>query len=343
MQLRSFAFVVAGAVSICLAGFESFAEESFEKIVLKGHPSWVLCVAFSPDGRTLASGGREKAIKLWSVAGDRQPIALEGNKDIFSLAFSPDGRLLAAADGDGTVKVWDLRSRPPQRVHVLKGHKGIVTCVVFSPDGKMLASAGEDTTVRLWDPSTGREEAVLKRTPLDFGRDGVRALAVSPNGKTLVAAQNDGTIAFWDRETKKERLSVRPDKRAVDCAQFSPDGKLLATADYGDSDRPDSYVRFWNPTCGTEKFRITMRATAETNSVIALAFMPDGKTLISARANHTIKLWDVATLTETRTLKGHTGMVSSLSLSPDGKTLASGSLDRTVRLWDISAANEQKE
>jgi WD40 repeat protein len=166
---------------------------------LKGHPRDLdSCarLAFSPDGRTLASGGSGGVVKLWDVATGRNLAVLPGHTaSVGAVAFSRDGRTLASGSSDGTVRVWDVADvNHPSPRHTLVGHAALVRSVALSPDGTTLASASEDGTVKLWDPVTGRERCTL------VGHDRpVRAVAFSPDGQVLASRDGGGTIRLWRR------------------------------------------------------------------------------------------------------------------------------------------------
>ncbi|NIM12875.1 MAG: hypothetical protein GTO45_12180, partial [Candidatus Aminicenantes bacterium] len=171
------------------------------------HSLAVTSVAFSPDGKTLASGSRDKTIRLWDIRTQKETATLKGHSDeVYSVAFGPDGKTLASGSKDITIRLWDIRTQ--KVTATLTGHSQNVTSVAFSPDGKTLASGSKDKTIRLWDIRTQKETAVLK----GHSR-GVTSVAFSPDGKTLASGSGgytvrlrsgDFTIRLWDIRTQKE-------------------------------------------------------------------------------------------------------------------------------------------
>ena len=274
-------------------------------------------VAFSPDGKTLASSD-DAAVRLWDVA-TRQQIGkpFGGSNGPHAVAFSPDGKTLATGSDDSTVRLWDVATHQ-QIGKPFTGFTGSVH-LAFSPDGKTLAT-GDDATVRLWNVADRQQIG----KPLT-GSTGPYSVAFSPDGKTLSTGGAGGMVQLWDVATHQQvGKPFGGSNGVVWSVAFSPDGKTLATGD------ADGAVQLWDVATHQQ-----IDSWSTGGSVFSVTFSPDGKTLAAGSNDHKAWLWDMATDQQIGTFTGSTAAVLSVAFSPDGKTLATGSGDSTVRLWKV--------
>ncbi|MEH2064197.1 MAG: hypothetical protein V7K50_18350 [Nostoc sp.] len=288
----------------------------------QGHSSSVYSVAFSPDGRMIASGSHDKTIKLWDVTAGRQIRTIQTHPDlVHSVAFSPDGRIIASGSYDKTIKLWDVTTG--RQIHTVQGHSEWVNSVAYSPDGKILASGSNNKTIKLWDVTTGGQIRTLQGH-LEW----VHSVVFSSDGKTLASGSYDNTIKLWDVKTGGQIRTLQGHSNWVWSVAFSPDGRTLASASY------DKTIKLWDVTTGGQICTLQ----AHSYLVTSVAFSPDAKTLASGSFGE-IKLWDVSTAREIYTLKGHSSYITSVAFSPDGKILASGSDDNTINIWQLASSS----
>ncbi len=292
-----------------------------------GHKDEAWSLAFSPDGRTLASGSDDTepdpTIKLWDIATGRLNRAWHGGEGTVSaLAFSPDGRILASGHlvARNNVKIWETATG--RLLTSLAGHTDRVRALAFAPDGKHLATASSDGTVRLWDGAEWRERTVLK----GHG-DTVHAVAFSPESKTLASAGNEGDVRIWDLEAAISGSDRPPrvlhDRANLTALAFAPGGKSIAVANMLGS------ITVWD----IDRNAPVRLIHSDGEELRQLAYTPDGSALAAAGLSGSIRLWDPATGQELIRLAGHRAQVNGLAFSPDGSILASCAHDGSVRMW----------
>jgi len=296
-------------------------------------------VAFSPDGKMLATGTYDGQVRLWSTAGHPIGARLLGrtgpDDDATALDFSPNGKLLATASGQGMVRLWDVATRHQigTPITATPSRSGHLASVAFSLDGKLLATGIDDfsaSRILWWDVTTHRQIG----TPLPGGA----SLAFSPDGKILAGAGNDGSTVLWDVATHRQvgaslaATTAGPANPVVSVA-FSPDGRTLATAN------SNGTVRLWK-VATHRRIGASMSAGTQVPGPASLAFSLDGKTLATTDARGHVLLWDTVTHQQTgqpiaTSTTCNTG-ISGLTFSPVTDLLATAGCDGTVRLWDIA-------
>ncbi len=294
-----------------------------ELSVQTGHAAQVVALAFTSDGKLLASGSVDHTVKIWDALAGTELRALKGHDmSVLSVAFSPDDKLIASGSADNTVKVWEVNTGAAKQT--LRGHSLYVQSVEFSPDGKLLASGSADQKVKLWDVKTGTELRTLLPNIDPNYSVGLR-VAFSRDGKTLITAGE--VVKLWEVHSGRLIRTIELDGFGpipVFPIAASPDGKVFVTG--------GKTIRVWDFTTG-EMVRSFPGDARE------LSFSRDGRTL-AGTGGLEIKTWDFNSGRELKSWEGPPQGVESVALNPDGKVLATGNYDHTVRLWDSNKADE---
>jgi WD40 repeat protein len=284
---------------------------------LRGHDSYVYPVAFSPDGKWLASGSWDNKLRLWDAATGEPCATLSQPGIVWTMAYSPDGAwLMTGSDRDDRLRILDAATGDVRKE--IRGPPGSGRFLTLSPDGRRVAATA-------FSPQ-GRVHFAVCDIESDkqlFSAEGL-ALAYSPDGRWLaVLAADDKTVLLVDARTHETVWPFRGHEKQVMAGAFSPDSRRLASCG------KDRTVRVWQINSGACQVLL-----GHTDEVFAVAFHPDGRRLATAGQDRAIWLWDLERGEEVARLPGHTVYVWSLAFSPDGSTLVSGSGDFTVRLWD---------
>ena len=303
--------------------------ESRLRGTLRGHADSALNVVYSPDGRTLATAGRDSVAKIWDVATGQELRTLRGHTSfVLDATYSPDGQRLVTSSADKTAKIWAVSTG--ELLGTLQGHTDQVWTAVYSPDGRRIATASWDKTIRVWDSTTGQMlqtfEGHTKR---------IWSVAWSPDGNSLVSASEDGTARVWDAQAPGGSgpvgLVLTGHSGQVFSAAYSPDGRFIVTSSN------DGTAKVWAADNGQELF--TLRGHRLT--VNSAVFNPAGTRIATAGFDGTAKVWDATTGEELFTLRGHTDSLTGVAWSPDGRFLATSSRDRTAKIWDATLDGER--
>ena len=283
--------------------------------ILIGHSDRVHSVTFSPDGRFLASGASDYAVRGWNVRTGQSAGTLVGNLGrVCSVVFDPDGELLASGGFDNTIRVWKLPNGEPfQILH----HSDWVFSVAFSPTGKVLASSGADMEIKLWNLETSEPIRTFSGHS-----HWILSVAFSPDGKSLVSGSADKTVKVWSLKSG-ETLRTFEHTGWVWSVAVEPEGRHLATGG------EDGTLKVWDLKTG----RLVRSVTGHSGPVLSVAISSDGRLLFSSGSDGKIKVWDLRTGEPLNILLGHPGGVGSVAPGPDGQVLASGGYDGKIKVW----------
>jgi WD40 repeat protein/serine/threonine protein kinase len=287
------------------------------------------CLAFSPDGGQLASGGANQAVKIWDMTTGKMVRTLSGHKaEVLGVAYSSDGRRLASAGADRTAKVWDLTSG--REACTLLGHAGQVCSVGFSPDGRYLATASGDHTARLWD-STGK----AIRTLSDH-TDTVHGVAFSPDSRHMTTVGEDGRLVVWDVASGQIIYSRQAPLTSLLSVAFSPDGRRLLTSgtSWG-SGRFQGEVKLWNSSDGKE-----IGSQSLPLPVGGAAFSPDGRRLVGSGGDAAL-VWNGALRTQLCLRSTRSPYAAGIACSKDSGRLAVADWSGLVQIWNLPEDREE--
>ncbi|CAO5179984.1 WD-40 repeat-containing protein [Frankia sp. AiPs1] len=294
------------------------------------HPAKVLGIAFSPDGRTLATGAADASVRQWSALD----YTIVGHvKFIWNALVAPNGRFLATGDYDNTAMIWDLANPVrPKALQTLTGHEGAIGGLALTGDSRTLATSGQDGRIMLWDTSDPKH--VTRLATMAEAQYTVGELAFSPDHSTLYSAVGDGELAVWDvRDPRHPRALTRVNAHrfGLTAVAVSPDGRTLATGG------PDHQLRLWDVRTPAHPTPLATIGgfSATVNSI---RFSPDGATMAVGTESQ-VRTWDVHDLRKpvaARTYVGATDVVNAVTYTPDGHGLTAAVGDGTVVTWEVN-------
>jgi WD40 repeat protein len=330
-------------------------EGESQYLIFKGHKNWIRSIAFSPDGKILASGSDDKTIKIWNVETGQCLDTLEDHKErVWSVVFSPDGKILASGSEDKTIILWSVENDKFYNLQEIKENLSWVRSIAFSPDGKKLASGNDNGEIKFWgiiNNQAVEENKLLKTTSK------IRSIAFSPNGRFLVSSGNNCIVNLWDlsnntSESKKyedhdvwiRSVIFSPDSKTF--ASGSEDGTIIIRKVDGYSEKSSAQRDGTNESTKKSVYQPTnlssqtshdtdiVKINGHDGRIRSLAFINQGNTLISTSDDQTIKFWDIKGKCH-RSLEGYTNWSWSVSFSFNDKFLASSNDDKVIRIWNI--------
>jgi WD40 repeat protein len=309
-----------------------------------GHKDIVYGLAYSPDGKILASGSSDGTLILWDTGTGKQ-IHSPLNKHkgaVSSVSFSPDGKRVASAGSDNTVILWDtttgkllgqLNAGPSEELS-----SESMQSVAFSPDDKWVCSGSSFGVVLLWNLQS------LSSSPKRFPKDtsAVTSLAFSPDSGKLISIDENGLIVIWDVETGKQLSHILPEQLPKDAVtkeqvrlSYGLDFNLTQNLIAAGTEEGNIFLADLDSPAGSGKL-----LSGHTAKVTSVVFTPDGKLLASCSQDRTVIVWDAKTGERIgQPFRGHRVWISSLAFSPDGKSLASGSNDGDIIIWDLKTGS----
>ena len=298
-----------------------------ETALFTEHPGQVNALAFSTDGKILASGGNmNPVIQLWDLDTDSQLSTLtlpEEIQSISTLTFAKTNTILISLDQLGNINYWNINTH--EKVLDLVTDPSSYDAVAVSIDGSTFAIGYGNGTIRLWD-------STMDHRFKNWGQNqDILALAFSSDKKILASGSEDKTVRLWDTEKHAKIATLKGHEASVAALAFSPDGKILATGDAG------KVIKLWD--VNAQRGRATLRG--HTSGISALTFTPDGKTLASGSYDGTIRFWNPDTGREHLTFTtGHTKWVKTVAFAENGMTLATAAFTGVVEVWNLRTAQE---
>jgi WD40 repeat protein/serine/threonine protein kinase len=293
------------------------------KLTLRGHTYRILSVAFSPDGRRIATSSLDHSAKVWDASTGINVATLEGHAEgVLSVAFSPDGERIVTGSADATMKLWPVTGINKSIILQEPGKE--ILSLAFSPDGTSLVTGCADGSARAWDVASGQSRFSLKGHAA-----AITSVGWSADGRRVATGSSDHTAEVWEAANGQELFPLKGHPDEIECLALSADGRWILT---GGADG----AKLWDASTGKERLPIK----GHSNPVLSVAFSPDSQTVVTASNDGTAKLWTIVGARLLRSFQGHQASLLTVAFSPDGRRIVTGSEDGTANVWEIASGKE---
>ncbi|MBX3084475.1 MAG: TIR domain-containing protein [Anaerolineae bacterium] len=293
------------------------------RLKLEGHDLRINAVAYSPDGKSLASAGSDRLLLIWDAQTGQERSRMQFDQPISALAYLPDGQHILVALIEEIVLV-KLDTQEVEKQY--SGHRQLVSALAIDNTGTLMVTADRAGQIIFWNIATATQTATLTAPAA------VKSLAINADATQVITADAAGFLTLWDAATKQEIRHWQASENALEAVRFSLDGSSALSV--GD----DNIIAYWDVRTGKEHWRKESESAA--NIYLCLALSPDGRFAAMGGNGQTLQLWDLSTGQRIANMLGHSGSIVSVAFSPDGKTVATASWDTTVRLWQVTSYNE---